>query len=363
MSFTIKEIASALNAAYEGDGAFVVSRASEPADAAPDHLALAMDPSYGDALAKGKARAAVVWQGADWQALGLKAAIFVARPRFAMAGITACFDQAPDLPSGVHPSAVVHPTAKIADHAAIGAFAVIGARVKIGANARILDHVTIAEDTEIGADALIYSGARIGARVVIGARFVAHYNSVVGADGFSFVTPEKSAAEEARTQFKVSAAVKAQSYHRIASNGSVVIGDDVELGACSTIDRGTIADTVVGQGTKIDNHVQIGHNVRIGQDCLLCAHAAVAGSTRLGDRVVLGGQAGVGDHLEIGDDVIAAGATAILSNVPKGRVMMGYPAMKMDSNIAAYKALRRLPRLAAKLEDLQKQVSKLRKKS
>jgi UDP-3-O-[3-hydroxymyristoyl] glucosamine N-acyltransferase len=363
MTVTIREIAKALGVECAGEIDLVVIRAAEPARAGPDDLALAMDKSYGDALGLGHAQAAVLWVGADWQKMGLKAAIFVARPRFAMSGITALFNCPPEIASGVHPSAYVEESAILGKNVSIGPLAVIGARARIGDNVRILSQVTIAEDVVLGANSLLYSGVRIGARAHIGARFIAHYNSVVGSDGFSFVTPEPSAAEQARRDFKTNGKAKKQAYHRIASTASVVIGDDVELGAASTIDKGTIADTVVGDGTKIDNLVQIGHNVRIGQHCLLCAHAAIAGSSILGDRVILGGQAGVGDHLVLGDDVIAAGATAILSNVPAGRVVMGYPAMKMEQNIAAYKALRRLPRLAAKFEALQKQVASLTKKS
>jgi UDP-3-O-[3-hydroxymyristoyl] glucosamine N-acyltransferase (EC 2.3.1.-) len=125
----------------------------------------------------------------------------------------------------------------------------------------------------------------------------------------------------------------------------VVIGDDVEIGAGSTVDAGTIRATRVGQGTKVDNLVQIGHNVIVGAHCLLCAQAGVAGSTVIGDRVVVGGKAGIADNLKIGDDVVLGGGSVVLSHVPAGRVMMGYPATKMQLHIESYKALRRLPRL------------------
>jgi len=358
---TVKHLAEMLGARFQGDGALIVRTASDPAGAGPDDLALAMEPAYGAALAEGRARAAVLWEGADWRELGLEAAIFVRRPRYAMAGITGAFATQPLLPPGIHETAVIDATARIGKGAAIGAFCVIGAGVVLGENARLLSQVTLAEGVRIGRDCLLYSGVRIGAHVRIGDRFIAHYNAVIGADGFSFVTPEPGAVEAARRSLGASTETTAQGYCRIASLASVVVGDDVEMGASASVDKGTVADTRIGNGTKMDNHVQVGHNVQIGRDCLLCAHAAVAGSTRLGDRVVLGGQAGVSDHLTLGDDVIAAGATAILSNVPKGRVMMGYPAVPMTRNIASYKALRRLPRLMAKVERLQQQVAKLSK--
>ncbi|MCB1369030.1 MAG: UDP-3-O-(3-hydroxymyristoyl)glucosamine N-acyltransferase [Rhodobacteraceae bacterium] len=359
MSYTIQEIATALGAKSAGRVDLSVSRAAEPASAGPGDLALAMDPTYAEDLAKGSARVAVLWSGADWKALGLEAAIFVTRPRYALAGITAAFERPPEMPPGIHPTAVIDPSTSIAPDAHIGPFTVIGAHVVIGEKVRIEGQVTIAEHARIGDNALLHSGMRIGSRVVIGNNFIGHYNSVIGGDGFSFVTPEPGAVEEARREFRISGSARPQSYARISSNGSVRVGNDVELGVCSAIDKGTIADTFVGDGTKIDNHVQIGHNVRLGRDCMLCGHTAVAGSAVLGDRVVLGGKAGVIDHLVIGDDVIAAASTMILSNVPAGRLMMGYPAMPLERNVESYKAIRRLPRLVQKVADLQKQVSKL----
>ena len=144
---------------------------------------------------------------------------------------------------------------------------------------------------------------RIGARVRIGDRFIAQPGAVIGADGFSFVTPDARASSRRRARPARSPPREQQAYVRINSLGAVVIGDDVEVGANSCIDRGTIADTAIGDGTKIDNLVQIGHNVKIGRTCLLCGQAGVGGSTVIGDRVVLGGRAAVADHLTIGANV------------------------------------------------------------
>lgn len=146
-------------------------------------------------------------------------------------------------------------------------------------------------------------------------------------------------------------------WHRIHSLGGVEIGDDVEVGACSTVDGGTIRPTRIGDGTKIDNLVMVAHNVVVGRHCLLCSQVGIAGSTVIGDRVVLGGKAGVGDNLSVGDDVVVTGASAVHSNVPAGRVVMGNPATRIDQQIESYKALRRLPRL---LRDLAAGVPKRR---
>lgn len=362
MVLTLQEIADGIAAECVGDGAYQVQRAARPDAAGVNDLALAMDPKYAASLGEGQAKVAVLWPEADWQALGLTGAILVPRPRFALAGITAKFDRAPELAAGIHKSAIVDPTAIIGKNVAIGPFTVIGARVIIGDNARILSQVTIAEDVQIGDDVLLYSGVRIGSRVRIGHRFAAHFNTVIGSDGFSYVTPEKSAVEEARQTFEDSKGSRLQAYKRISSNGSVLIGDDVEVGSNVSIDKGTVANTEIGNGTKIDNLVQIGHNCRIGQNCLLCGQVGIAGSVVMGDQVVLGGRAGVSDHVILGDHVIVALASVILSNVPSGRVMMGYPATKIKQSVDSYKALRRLPRLAAKVASLEKLVSKLAKK-
>jgi UDP-3-O-[3-hydroxymyristoyl] glucosamine N-acyltransferase len=228
--------------------------------------------------------------------------------------------------------------------------------VRIGPRARIESHCSIGEGARIGADLLLHSGARIGPRVRIGDRFIGHFNSVVGGDGFSFVTPEKSSVEEIRETHRQAADAQAQRWTRIASLGTVEIGDDVELGCNSAIDRGTIRATRIGSGTKIDNLVQIGHNVSLGTDCMVCGMAGVAGSARIGNRVVLGGRVSVNDNIFIGDDVIGAGGAMIFTNVPAGRVVLGNPAVKLETQIEINKAIRRLPRLVQQVAALKKAV-------
>ncbi len=360
---TVAEIAAALGARVEGDGGLRLTGPAEPAQAGPDQLALAMSPRYAEGLAEGQARAAVLWDGADWRAMGLEAAIYVPRPRYAMAGITAAFDPGPEIAPGIHPTAVVSADAVIGAGAAIGPFVTIGRAARIGARARIASHVSIAEEVAIGDDALIHAGVRIGARVRIGDRFIAQPGAVIGADGMSFVTPEKSAVEEVRESLGQHREAQGQSWTRIHSLGSVRIGDDVEIGANTCIDRGTIRDTEIGPGCKLDNLCHIAHNVVMGRDCLMAGHSGIAGSTRVGDRLVMGGQSGIADNLVIGSDVILAAATKVLSNVPAGRAMMGYPAVGMQSHIETYKGLRRLTRLFDQVAELRETVTRLGQKA
>ncbi|WP_019956361.1 UDP-3-O-(3-hydroxymyristoyl)glucosamine N-acyltransferase [Yoonia vestfoldensis] len=346
MTHSIRAIAAALGAQAQGDLDLAVTRAAEPATAGPDDLALAMTPAYGPALQKGSARAAIVWPEADWQALGLQAAIIAPRARLAMARLTQMMDKTHE-PTGISPQALVDPTAMVAVDASIGAFCVVGAGAVIGAGTWVADQVSIARGVVIGAGCQIHAGVRLQAGVRVGDRVILQPNVVIGGDGFSFVTAEPSNVEIARETLGEApmTAPADPTWHRIHSLGGVVIGDDVEIGAGSTVDAGTIRATRVGPGTKVDNLVQIGHNVIVGAHCLLCAQAGVAGSTVIGDRVVVGGKAGIADNLKIGDDVVLGGGSVVLSHVPAGRVMMGYPATKMQLHIESYKALRRLPRI------------------
>ena len=358
MQFTVQQIADSLGVVAEGQTGLTILRAAEPGDAGPTDLAMAMSPKYAEALETGTARAAVLWDGADWKALGLEAAIFVQRPRMAMAGITAMLDRGQGIAPGIHPSAVIDETAEIGVDVSVGPLAVICARARVGAGSVIGAHCVIGMDASLGENALLREMVSIGAWAQIGDRFIAQPGARIGGDGFSYVTPEVSGAENARKTLGDQGDAKAQSWLRIHSLGAVEIGDDVEVGSNCTVDNGTIRNTVIGSGSKLDNLVHVGHNTRVGQDCLLCGQTGVSGSVEIGNNVVLGGQTGVVDNIFIGDGVIAGGGTKILSNVPAGRVIMGYPGIKMESHTEIYKAQRRLPRLSRDVEALKKAVFK-----
>ncbi len=373
MAQTVSEIANAMNAEFAGDGSLRISRLSEPSDAGPDDLAMAMQPSYAEALGKGRARAAALWPGADWQAMGLKAAIFVGRPRLGMSTVTRLFEERPHAPEGISPLASVDPGATLGQGASVGDFVRIGPGAVIGPRARILSHASVGRDARIGADALIHSGVRIGERVHIGDRFIAQPGAVIGGDGFSFVTADKSTVETVRETLSDERQAQPSptptdaaedkagqgdaSWIRIASVGAVEIGDDVEVGANSSIDRGTVRATRIGRGTKLDSLVQVGHNVQVGEDCLLCGQVGIGGSTVIGNRCVLGGQAGLNDNIVLGDDVVVGGGSSLVSNVSAGKAVWGFPATRMDQAVENYKALRRLPRLFKQVAALQKRVS------
>ncbi|MDQ2092758.1 UDP-3-O-(3-hydroxymyristoyl)glucosamine N-acyltransferase [Rhodalgimonas zhirmunskyi] len=345
MTHTIKELAEALGAQALGALSLEINGVAEPADAGPQDLALAMSPKYAEGLAKGGARAAMLWEGADWQALGLDAAIIPARPRYAMAGLTAAMDKGHGYGSGIHPTAIIAPGAEIGIGVSVGPYAVIQDGAVIGANCVIGPQAYIGPDSHLGEDSLLHVGVRIGPRVRIGARFIAHPGATIGMDGFSFVTPEVNAVDQARASLGEEVDAEAQSWVRISSLGAVAIAEDVEIGCNTCIDAGTIRPTRIGERTKIDNLCHIAHNVVVGNDCLFAAMVGIAGSTTIGNNVIFGGQVGVTDNTTVGDRVVGGGAAVILSKVPEGRVVLGYPAVKMDTHVDMYKSLRRLPRM------------------
>lgn len=356
-SVTVGDLARALDARGWGDLSLPVTGAAEPGAAGPSQVALAMSPKYAAALRPGAV--AILAEGMDPAEYGLSAAIFAPRPRLVMAGLTRAFDPGPGIAPGIHPSAVIDPSAQIGEGAAIGPLAVIGPGAVIGPRARIAALASIGAGARIGADALILDGARLCHGIIAGDRLIVQPGAAVGGDGFSFVTPEESGVEEMRRTLGSRQEIRQQSWVRIHSLGAVELGDDVEIGANTAIDRGTIRATSIGSGTKVDSMVHIGHNVTVGRDCLICGQVGIAGSARIGDRVVLAGQCGVSDNIEVGDDVIAGGATKIYSRVPAGRVILGNPAVKMETQMEIQKAMRRLPRIAAMVADLQKTVTKL----
>ncbi|MDC0115909.1 UDP-3-O-(3-hydroxymyristoyl)glucosamine N-acyltransferase [Octadecabacter sp.] len=346
MAHYLSELADQLNAQLLGTPSLRIRRLAEPADAGPDDLALAISPKFADQLKASKARAAVVWEGADLADLGLEGAIIVPGGRSTMAQLTQAMDEAPAFAGvqSVHDTAIIDATARIGAGAEIGPFVVIGKHVVIGARARIGAHVSIGRHTQIGDFAILHSGVKIGPQVRIGDRFIAQMGAVIGSDGFSFTTTGPSNVERAmrgRPGVPLDPPDHV-AWQRIHSLGGVEIGHDVEVGTNAAIDAGTIRATRIGNGAKIDNLVMIGHNCIIGEDSLLCGHVGLAGSVTLGPRCILGGKTGIADNLTLGRDVVSGGGTIILKDVADGTFVSGHPAQPTHLHRAALKALRRL---------------------
>lgn len=357
VSFTVSELAEALGARFEGDASLRLCAVRHPADAGEADIAFASSDDFLALLEKGAARVALVAEGADWRAHSLEAAIIADRPRYALSHVSAAFAVPEPAHPGVHPMAVLEEGAVLGEGVSIGPFVHIGAGAHIGDRSVLLSHVSIGASAQIGAGALIHPGVKIGSRVRIGARAILHQNAVIGADGFSFVTPQIGAVEEAKAGSGNATKAQNLGLARIHSLAAVKLGDDVEIGACTTIDRGTLRDTSIGDRVKIDNQVQIGHNVSIGSDCMLCAQVGIAGSAEIGSRVVLAGKVGVADHVKIGSDVLIGAASAVASNVQDRSIMMGVPAVPRAEAVRMVMASRRLPKLFQTVDALKKRIA------
>lgn len=358
ISLTMKAVAEALGSKALGDEGVIVSRLAHPADIrGPEDLVLAMDKALFPFLEGSKARAAIIVEGAEVPA-SLKAFIVVGRSRYALAKLTKLFEEKAETIKGIHPSAVVEPGAVIGQDVSIGAMSYIASGAEIGDGCVIHPQVYVGPNASIGPEGLLYPGVRIGARVKMGARCILHFNASIGADGFSFVTPEVGSVETAKATGAVEQGGNMELV-RIFSLGSVEIGDDVEIGANTSIDRGTIVNTRIGRGTKIDNQVQIGHNVKIGENCMLCGRSGVAGSAEIGNRVVLGGATGVADHVKIGDDSVCMGMSGIAGNLAPRSLVGGIPAKSRAKMIQDMFNLNRIKSLVERMGALASRVEEL----
>ena len=345
-----KDIAEALASRLDGDGAIEIDRLVHPARAErPSDLALAISADAVAALARSKAQAVVVSAEYPVPTGSFRAVITTSAPRLAFAKLTAMFDHGPAREKGIHAKSVVAPDAELGEGVSIGAYSVVGACSRIGAGTVIMPQVTIGADVKIGAQGVLHSGARIGDRTSIGERVIVHANVVIGSDGFSFA-PNLMAAIAFTADVKVS---------RVHSLGNVTIGDDVEVGACSTIDRATLESTHIGSGTKIDNHVHIGHNVTIGDSCIVCGKVGISGSVTIGHRVRIGGGVGIGDHVRVGDEAVIGAGSAVVTNVAAGAFVSGYPAVQHQRAIEQYLNIGRLKRMYQKLGNVASRVDVL----
>ncbi len=319
---SVGEIVDLVAGQFAGDRDRSIVGVASLAQAKSDQLSFLSNRKYAADLAATKAGAALVPKnlvGIDdrW--------IRVDDPYFAFARImTRWFSNRP-VPKGISPKAVVSSTAKLGQNVVLGHFAIIGDEVVIGNNVTIFQGVSIEAGSVIGDDCIIYPNVSIYDGTRIGRRCIIHSGVVIGSDGYGFALHEGK-------------------HHKIPQIGIVRIEDDVEIGAGSTIDRAALGETVIGEGTKIDNLVQIGHNVKVGKHCLLVSQVGIAGSTELGDFVAVAGQSGFSGHLKIGNRVQVAAKSAVLADVPDDTKVMGSPAVPFTEFARRHAALKKLAR-------------------
>ncbi len=345
----LSDIASALSAKLSGDGGLDIGRVVHPADAAAkDELAVALSGEAQAHLAGTRAGAVLIPETVS-PPEGTAAILYGGNDRVAIAILTELFDPGPAHASGVHPAAVVAPDAVIGEGASIAPAAVIGPGSTIGAGTIVLPHVSVGAGVIVGRDCVLHPGVRLEDRVRLGDRVIVHCNTVIGSDGFSFIpvsNPDGSSNGIDRPK-------------RTHSLGTVAIADDVEIGAGTTIDRATLRATRIGRGTKIDNQVQIGHNVVIGENCLICGMSGIAGSVVIGDRVVIASGVGLAPHLTVGDGATITASAGVASHVPAGAVFTGTPATFHDKAVARLADIGRLRQLYPRVDDLKKRIEAL----
>jgi UDP-3-O-[3-hydroxymyristoyl] glucosamine N-acyltransferase len=339
---TLAELAAILGGEVVGDGNVEIRGVAGIREAMPGDLTFLANARYDSYLLETRASAVICSREPRTAPLPL---LTVDNPYLAFQQIVRVFRPELNRPEpGVHATAVVAADAEVGEGVSIGAHCVVESKARIGANAVIMPRCYIGIAAAVGPDSLLYPGVVVREECTLGARCIVHPNAVIGADGFGF------AFDNGR-------------YHKIPQVGTVIVGDDVEIGANTTIDRATTDSTRIGDGTKIDNLVQIGHNVVTGKHCIIVAQVGISGSTELEDYVTIGGQAGLSGHIRVGRGAQVAGQSGVTKSIRAGTTVLGYPAMPIELFKRLHAIFQRLPQIWRRTKDLEQRVEQLEKQA
>ena len=333
MKRTAKELAEAIGARLEGDGAMEIAGVAAPERAGARDLIYVEAAKHAERVAASAAMCIVAGEGLSLQG---KTVLRSAQPKVAFAKAAALlFDRAP-IAAGIHPTAIVAPLARVAEGVSIGPYAVIGEDAHVGAGTQIGAHSVVGAGCWIGENCRIHPRVTLYAGVRLGSRVEIHSGAVIGADGFGYAFGEGK-------------------YWKFPQAGIVEIGDDVEIGANATIDRGSLDDTRIAEGVKLDNLVHVGHNVQIGAHTVVAAQTGISGSSVLGHHVVVGGQVGIADHCTLEDGAVAGAQAGIPTGktIRGGQTVWGTPAREIGKFKETYAWYARLPELAARIKELE----------
>jgi UDP-3-O-[3-hydroxymyristoyl] glucosamine N-acyltransferase len=330
------ELAKKLGAELRGDAELEVTGVKGIEEAGPTEITFVANPKYAG-LAR-KTRAAAVVVEPEFQEIEA-ATLRIKNPYHAFSRALGFFYQPPAYAPGIHPTAVIDPTAVIGEGAHIGAYVVIGPRVKLGAHATLLPHVVLYPGVEAGSHFFAHAHAVVRENCVLGDHVTLENGVIIGADGFGFAKNEQG------------------HWEKIPQSGPVRLGNRVDVQANATIDRATVGATEIGDGTKVDNLVQVGHGSRVGENTLLCAQTGLAGSSMVGNNVILAGQAGVAGHCTVGDGVILTAQSGISHDIPAGKVISGSPGFDNRVWLRAVTIFQRLPELLKRLERMEKKLA------
>jgi UDP-3-O-[3-hydroxymyristoyl] glucosamine N-acyltransferase len=334
MSYTAAEVAERIEGTVLGDPTTILTGFAPASGAKPGDLTFAENPEYFTRAVKSAASAILV---DEEFAPSNKVLIKVANARVGFARVLPLFSPDPTFAPGIHPTAVVARTAEVDPSAHIGPYCVVEERARVGPRAVLQAFVHIGTEAAVGEETNLFPHVTAYPRTQIGKRVRIHAGTVIGADGFGYVLDNAT-------------------HRKVPQIGNVIIYDDVEIGANVTIDRGALGPTVIGRGTKIDNLVQIAHNVNIGEHCLVVAQAGVAGSTRLGNYVTLAGQVGLAGHLKIGHKVTVAAQSGVMHDIPDGQKWFGSPAQPDRTMKRQLLAMHQLPELLRRVAELERKL-------
>ena len=362
-SFTLGQLAQVVSGELTGDATISLKGFSpDPLKANAEQLCFVFSPKYLKLLNEGVLKAGAYLVPTDSKVTVDVPRVAVQRPKLVIKQLLELFGpKRYSFPLGIHSSAVIDESAEIGNNVKIGPGVFVGPKSIIGDNTEIQAGTIILKGVKIGSGCLIKARVVIEDGTKIGNRVIIHPGTVIGVDGFSYVTEEVSNLEKVRAGAKPEELnLKSLPQLKVPSAGWVEIADDVEIGANTCVDRGTIGPTTIGRGTKIDNLVQIAHNCKIGEDCIMVGQSALAGSVTLGDRVVIAGHAGCKDNIEIGHDTILAASSHAHKNSPPLQILGGDPALTAKEYIQREKSIRRAtretPKLREELDELKKKL-------
>ncbi len=334
MSYSAAEIAKLVGGEVVGDGNAILKNFAPAERAQSGDLTFAENEDY-FARAEQSAATAII---ADQRfSSAKKILIRVPNARVAFAKALALFFPEQKFAAGIHPTAVIAASAQIDPTAHVGPHCTVGERVKIGANSVLQAGNFVGDDSKLGDEVNLFPNVTIYPRTEIGARVRIHAGTVIGSDGFGYV-------------------LDAGFHRKVPQIGNVIIGDDVEIGSNVSVDRGALGSTVIGKGTKIDNLVQIAHNVEIGEHCIVIAQVGISGSTKLGNYVILAGQVGLAGHLKIGNQVTVAAQSGVMTDIPDGAKWFGSPAQPDRDTKRQIIAIQHLPELLKRVAELEKKL-------
>lgn len=342
MEFSASQIAAFVQGTVEGEASAKVSRFSKIEEATPGSLTFLANPAYTPYIYKTGASVVLVGNAFVPEQPLQCTLVRVADPYGALASLLELYKSQAPRKSGISSMAFIAESAIVGENAYIGEFAYIGEKVKLGKNVKIFPHCYLGDNVSIGDETTLFSGVRIYEDCVIGKECTFHSNVVIGADGFGFAPQSDS------------------NYRKVAQIGNVIIEDHVEVGAGTTIDRATMGSTLIKKGVKLDNLIQIAHNVVIGENTVMAAQCGVAGSTRIGKNCMIGGQVGISGHLTIGDDVKMAAQTGVSASVKEGMIVMGSPAMDASKFRKSFIYFRNFESLVKRIDELEKEVKALK---